>query len=377
MAIATIREAIDAIQEGRMVILVDDEDRENEGDLVIAAEKVTGEAIQFMAREARGLICLTLTDEQCDNLGIEPMTRSNQAPLGTAFTNSIDAANLDEPGVSSHARAKTILASVEDDASAASIVSPGFVFPLRARAGGVLVRAGQTEGSVDLTRLAGMKPAGVICEIMKEDGTMARMPELEEFAEQYNIPLVTVADLIEFRMHQESLIRPVGQAKLPTEYGEFDILAYENDLDEATHLVLRHGEISPDKPTLVRVHRSNLLSDVFGLDLARSRHKLDLAMKRIVQEGAGVILYLRGEMNALESGESLQHYCNEKTSPLSGQRTPHGMKMDFRDYGVGAQILADVGARKLRVLTNTPLFFKGLAGFGLEITESVPLEETN
>jgi len=372
MKVSTIEEAIDAIRRGRMVILVDDEDRENEGDLVLAAEKVTTETIHFMAEHARGLICLTLSPELMDRLGLAPMVTTNEAPLGTAFTNSIDASHLGpHEGVSSRGRAETIRTAIRDDLTPDLMQSPGYVMPLRARSGGVLVRTGQTEGSVDLARLAGLKPAGVICEIMNPDGTMARLPELLEFGKQYKMPVVTVADLIEYRMQKESFVHSTASAILPTPYGDFEVITYGSDLDESTHVVLRFGNLSESESPLVRVHRSDLLSDVF-LVRDGGEKKLDQAMRRVAAEGAGVILYLRGDAEQAALSADLLKHIDDPTVMNGG-----GMTMEFRDYGLGAQILAHLGIQKMRVLTNNPMPFKGLKGFGIEITEWVPFEQEN
>ena len=380
MDIASIEAAVEAIREGRMVILVDDEDRENEGDLVVAAEKITPEILQFMAREGRGLICLSLMSEQVDQLGLAPMVDSNNAPLGTAFTVSVDAADLEEDGISAHARAHTILQAIRSDATPRTLMSPGNMHPLRARSGGVLVRAGQTEGSVDLARLAGLHPSGVICEIMSEDGSMARLPELLVFGEKHGIPVVTVADLIDHRMHSERHVHATTRACLPTEYGEFEIIAYETTLDSSAHIVLKHGVIDPEKPTLVRVHRADLLEDTLGVGLLRGRHKLDLAMRRIASEGAGLLVYLRGDTKADDLNETLARYCapgdfqdGKREDPSTTSAPP----MDFRDFGIGAQILVDMNVQQIRVISDHPMAFKGLGGFGLEIVEWVPLASSH
>lgn len=388
--ISPITDAIDEIRRGRMIILVDDEDRENEGDLVVAAEKVTPAAIDFMAREARGLICLALDPDRVDRLQLAPVTEHNRAPLGTAFLQSIDAAGLGRPGISAQDRAHTIQRSVAAQAGPGDFVSPGFTFPLRARKGGVLVRSGQTEGSVDLARLAGLRPAAVICEIMSADGTMSRLPELLEFGARHRIPVVTVADLIEYRLQKETFVHASARAQLPTEFGPFEIIAFESELDQATHIVLQHGKIDPNEPVLLRVHRAELLPDVFGIGGPKSRQKLDAALERIVAEGSGVMLYLRGEamnddlLGPLARGRS--HSAPAVASPAvaspavssladSQASSRKGSSMDFREFGIGAQILSSLGIRKLRVLTNRPMPFKGLKGFGLEIVEWLPLDE--
>ena len=350
-----------------MVILVDDEDRENEGDIVIAAEKITPEIVNFIATHARGLLCLALTGDRADKLGLEPMTRKNRAPLGTAFTVSIDAATGRGSGVSAAERAHTIHVAIEDDTTPEDLVTPGHVFPLRAREGGVLVRPGQTEGSVDLARLAGLRPAAVICEIMNADGTMARLPQLLEFGTQHGIPVVTVADLIEYRLQKECFVEKVAEARLPTAYGDFALSAWRNVIDEAIHLALVHGDPHTEESVLVRVHRADLLSDVFGLQPTRSRAKLDAAMRQIVRAGSGVVLYLRGEM----PGEDMAHRA-QAFGPAAS--VPAAPPMDSREFGVGAQILNALGLRSIRVITNHPLPFRGLSGFGLEIAEWVPFE---
>lgn len=364
--LARIEDAIDDIRRGRMVILVDDEDRENEGDIVVAAEKMTPDLVNFIATHARGLLCLALTGDRIDKLGLEPMTRDNRAPLGTAFTVSIDATSGPGSGVSAVDRNHTVHVAIADDTTPEDLVTPGHVFPLRAREGGVLVRSGQTEGSVDLARLAGLKPAAVICEIMNPDGTMSRLPQLLEFGEQHGVRVVTIADLIEYRLQKESFIEPVAEALLPTAYGDFLITAYRNVVDQAVHLALRHGEVRADQPELVRVHRADLLSDVFGLQPTSSRAKLDAAMRQVARAGSGVILYLRGEM----PGEDLAHRAKQFAG-VQGPAAP----MDFREFGIGAQILNALGLRRIRVLTNHPMPFRGLSGFGLEIAEWVAFDE--
>jgi 3,4-dihydroxy 2-butanone 4-phosphate synthase/GTP cyclohydrolase II len=366
MELSRIPDAIDDIRRGRMVILIDDEDRENEGDLVIAAEKCTAASVDFMATEARGLICLALATEWVDKLQLVPVTMQNQAPLQTAFLNSIDARGLGRPGISAQDRAHTIQSAISEQSTARDFVTPGYVFPLRARRGGVLVRSGQTEGSVDLARLAGLKAAAVICEVMNPDGTMARLPELLAFGAQHNVRVVTVADLIEYRLQKETFVQVASRAALPTAYGQFEILAFQSELDSATHVVLRYGDIDPHEPVLIRVHRSELLPDVFGAAGQLGKNKLDAAMRQIVEAGAGLLLYLRGE--ALDD-ELLAH------SPRPGRASPKfgPPQMDFRDFGIGAQILSSLGVQKLKVLTNHPMPFRGLKGFGLEIVEWVPL----
>ncbi len=369
---ATIDEAVERLRQGHMVILVDDEDRENEGDLVVAAERVTAEAIEFMAEHGRGLICAALAPEIADRLELEPMAPRNEAPLGTAFLTPVDLARLGRPGVGAADRADTIRRLVASDAQPGEFVRPGFVFPLRARPGGVLVRAGQTEGSVDLARLAGLRPAGVICEVMAPDGTMARLPQLLAFGARHDIPVVTVADLIRYRLRRESLVRRVARANLPTAFGSFDLLAYESTVDGATHVVLVHGDVRSDEPVLVRVHRSELLFDVFGPRMAWKPPKLECAMRRIAEQGSGVILYLRSD--PLERSD-LERQMARYGQPTRGTRPAAPAVIDFRDFGIGAQILADLGVKRLRVLTDQPLKFKALDGFDLEIVEWVSLRQ--
>jgi len=364
--LGTISEAIEAMAAGRMVILVDDEDRENEGDLVVAASKVTPEHINFMCREGRGLICLAMEGEQVDRLGLSAMTDHNNAPLETAFTLSID--HRDGSGISASGRAKTIRAAVAADASPESFVTPGHVMPLRARSGGVLVRTGQTEGSVDLARLAGLEPAGVICEVMNPDGSMSRLPELLAFGQEYDMPVVTVADLIRYRLQHEPLVRCVSRAHMPTDHGEFDIFCYENTANGQVHVALVHGDIDAETPTLVRVHPADALSDIFGVNGLQASSRLEWALERLSESGAGVVLYLRSDSGDMRLDERLTHLVGE--SAAARKSAPGG---DFHDFGVGAQILRDLGLRKIRVVTNTPQVFKGLSGYDLEIVDWVPI----
>ncbi len=379
MHIAPIEDAIAAIRDGRMVILVDDEDRENEGDLVIAADAVTPEVLAFMAREARGLMCLALTAERCDELGLEPMVVNNTAPLGTAFTRSIDHRSIaGVRGISASARATTILKAIDGATTARDFVTPGNVFPLRARPGGVLMRSGQTEGSVDLARLAGRAPAGVICEIMGPDGTMMRLSKLLEFGERHRILVTTVAALIRYRLEHERLVRLVSRARLPTEHGTFEVRAYENAIDGHIHVALVHGEPRADEPVLVRVHRADAVADVFGLGVHKARNSLERALARIAREKAGVVVYLRpdGDTDLLDArlryyGALVRGERPESVDPRSGRGGPMG----FHDFGIGAQILGELGLSKIRVMTNTPRSFKGLSGHGLEIVDWVPIEE--
>ena len=369
-SMATIEEAIADMGAGKMVILVDDEDRENEGDLVVAAQRVDAGHVAFMAKEGRGLICLALDTVRAERLRLEPMTRHNTAPLGTAFTESIDL--RDGGGIGAKGRAATIRAAIEDDAERDSFVTPGHVFPLRARPGGVLVRSGQTEGSVDLARLAGLAPAAVICEVMRSDGSMARLQDLLAFGRIHGLHTVTVADLIRHRLRHEELVKCVSQARLPTAYGEFDLRCYENALSGQVHLALSVGSLDGPEPTLVRVHRSDVVPDVFGLDFIASRSNLSWSLRRMAAEGAGVLLYLRPEGGA----EPLEVRLEAFGAQARGERPPQRRTgpMGFHDFGIGAQILRDLGLHTIRVITNSPRVFKGLSGFGLEIVGWVPME---
>ena len=375
-AIATIEEAIAEYRAGRMVIVMDDEDRENEGDLCMAAEKVTPEAINFMAKEGRGLICLPMTSQKLDEIGLPMMVSENTAPLGTAFTVSIDARNGIGAGVSAADRSHTILTAIRDGAQPSDIRTPGHVFPLRARDGGVLVRTGQTEAAVDLARLAGLKPAGVICEIMKSDGTMARLPDLKIFAKEHNLKLVTIADLIGYRLRNDSLVRRIAEAPLPTIYGGvFRACVYRSDVDGGEHLALVKGDVKPDQPTLVRAHAEYLPGDVFASVKRNTRDLLHRSMERIAEEGCGVVLYLkrdpgtemftpRGDANTKTDGSD-----ETRPSTMSSERLNA-----FREYGIGAQILRDLGVGKIRLLSNFRRRLVNLPGYDLEIVETIPLD---
>jgi 3,4-dihydroxy 2-butanone 4-phosphate synthase / GTP cyclohydrolase II len=375
MPVSSIEEVLEDLREGRMIILVDDEDRENEGDLTMAAEKVTPEAINFMARYGRGLICLSLDHKIVEQLQLPLMVQDNRSPYKTAFTVSIEARQGVTTGISAADRARTIRTAVADEARPDDLVQPGHVFPLRSRRGGVLFRTGQTEGSVDLARLAGLKPAGVICEIMRDDGTMARMPDLEVFAQEHGLKIATVADIIEYRMRKESFVHQAAETVLPTPFGEFRAVAFVNDIDDYEHMALIKGRIEPDDEVLVRVHSQCLTGDVFGSYRCDCGSQLEKAMERVQKEGRGVILYLQQEGRGIGLANKLKAYAlQDKGRDTVEANEELGFKADLRDYGVGAQILVALGVRKMRLMTNNPKKLKGLEGYGLEVTGREPLE---
>lgn len=375
MLIAKIEEILEDLRQGKMIILVDDEDRENEGDLTIAAEKVTPEAINFMAKYGRGLICLALNPDIVDRLKLHPMVYDNRSSYKTAFTTSIEARQGVTTGISAADRAHTILTAVADNAKPEDLVQPGHVFPLRCRRGGVLFRTGQTEGSVDLARLAGLKPAGVICEIMKDDGTMARMPDLEKFGEKHGLKIATVADVIAYRMRTESFVHKVAETVLPTPYGEFKAVAFVNDIDDHEHLALVKGEIDPKKGIMVRVHSGCLTGDVFESYRCDCGEQLKRAMAMVQEEGVGVILYLQQEGRGIGLANKLKAYALQDEGFDTVEANEElGFDADLRDYGVGAQILASLGLRKMRLITNNPKKVIGLEGYGLEVIGRIPIE---
>jgi 3,4-dihydroxy 2-butanone 4-phosphate synthase/GTP cyclohydrolase II len=379
MPTISIDQAIEDIRNGKMVILVDDEDRENEGDLTMAAEKVTPEAINFMAKYGRGLICLSLTAEQCAKLNLPLMVQNNTSPFETGFTVSIEAKCGVTTGISAADRATTVLAAVADDAVSGDLTRPGHIFPLRARDGGVMVRVGQTEGSVDLARLAGLKPSGVICEIMDEDGSMARMPSLETFSEKHGIGICTIADLVEYRIRTESFVHHAAETVIPTLHGgDFRMIAFENDIDKLTHIALVKGEIDPETPTMVRVHSECMTGDIFGSLRCDCGDQLHTAMRMISDEGTGVILYLRQEGRGIGLINKLRAYELQRCKGMDTVEAnlKLGFKDDMRDYGIGAQMLVDLGVRKMRLLTNNPKKMIGLQGYGLSVVEQVPIEVT-
>jgi 3,4-dihydroxy 2-butanone 4-phosphate synthase/GTP cyclohydrolase II len=374
MGLSTIPEAIEDIKAGKFVIVVDDEDRENEGDLVMAAEKVTADAINFMAKYGRGLICMPITGERLDALRIPMMAANNTSHFGTAFTVSVEAKHGTSTGISAADRARTVQTLINPKTKPEDIAMPGHTFPLRARDGGVLVRAGQTEATVDLARLAGLYPAGVCCEIMNEDGTMARMPQLEEFARKHNLKIVSVAELIAYRYRHERLVTRVAEAKLPTQFGDFKVIAYKASTDPDEHLALVLGDVATDEPVLVRVHSQCLTGDVFHSLRCDCGEQIEMAMKRIAGEGRGVVLYMRQEGRGIGIHNKIKAYAlQDKGLDTVEANLSLGFKADPRDYGIGAQILADLGVRNMRLMTNNPKKMSGLESYGLNIVEQLPI----
>jgi 3,4-dihydroxy 2-butanone 4-phosphate synthase/GTP cyclohydrolase II len=372
----TVPEAMEYLRNGRMIIIVDDEDRENEGDLMVASEKVTAEAVNFMATHARGLICVSLTGERSDELDLPLMVSDNTSHFETPFTISVDARKNTTTGISAFDRAETVKCLIDPDSHPSDLAKPGHIFPLRAKNGGVLVRAGQTEASLDLSRLAGLYPSGVICEIMNDDGTMSRMPQLKEFSKKFNIPIITIEEIIKYRIRKETLVVEESEATLPTEWGTFTIKAFVDKIKKETHVALVHGEVDTDEPVMVRVHSQCLTGDTFGSLKCDCGKQLDNAMRMIKKEKCGVLLYL---LNQEGRGIGLVHKLKAYKLQENGMDTVEanlelGFKDDQRDYGIGAQILRSLGLKKLRLITNNPSKYIALSGYGLEIVERIPIE---
>ncbi len=377
MPFATIPEAIQDFQAGKMVIIVDDEDRENEGDLAIAADKCSPEIINFMAKHGRGLICISMSGERLEDLRIPMMVQDNTAPFSTAFTVSVEGRREVTTGISAFDRARTVATLIDPDARAEDLTRPGHMFPLRAREGGVLVRAGQTEAVVDLAKLSGLYPSGVICEIMNEDGSMARLPHLTKFANEHSLKIITVADLISFRMRNDKLVKRIAESRLPTSYGEFQAIAYNSSISQDEHMALVKGDISGDDPVLVRVHSQCLTGDVFTSSRCDCGEQMGLALKAIEKEGRGVFLYMRQEGRGIGLHNKIKAYALQDHGMDTVEANEAlGFPADRRDYGIGMQILVDLGIREMRLLTNNPAKRAGLEGYNLQVVERVPIKPT-